>query len=168
MCLLFDSLARYPLFSCWIYGWAKTHIRLPNVQYHYQTVEKEASTTLMILSHNVIVLKTEFVGTSTDQEWVLRIGTGLTFLVRFFYSSSLGVILVQLFLGSFQNMSGTTIGTTYRVFEIRTSPAALFDLSFWAFSPMTASTFNSRNCTFFYNNHPWEELGRTRTSIRIS
>ncbi|KAF3283571.1 hypothetical protein TWF132_010020 [Orbilia oligospora] len=76
------------------------------------------------------------VGTSTDQEWVLRIGTGLTFLVRFFYSFSLGMVLVQLFWGSFQNTLGTTMGTADRAFEIRTSPAALFDLSFWAFSPL--------------------------------
>ncbi|KAK6510469.1 hypothetical protein TWF506_009575 [Arthrobotrys conoides] len=76
------------------------------------------------------------VGTSADQEWVLRIGTGLTFLVRFFYSFSLGIVLVQVFWGSFQNTLGTTMGTADRAFEIRTNPAALFDLGFWAFSPM--------------------------------
>ncbi|KAK6511804.1 hypothetical protein TWF481_000710 [Arthrobotrys musiformis] len=76
------------------------------------------------------------VGTPTDQEWVLRIGAGLTFLVRFFYSISLGIALVQLFWGSFQNIFGITMGTADRAFEIRTSPAALFDIGFWAFSPM--------------------------------
>ncbi|KAK6335186.1 hypothetical protein TWF718_010623 [Orbilia javanica] len=76
------------------------------------------------------------VGGSVDQEWVLRIGTGFTFLVRFFYSFSLGTILVQLFWGSFQSTLGTTIRTVDKAFEIRTSPVALFDLGFWVFSPM--------------------------------
>ncbi|KAK6353856.1 hypothetical protein TWF730_008278 [Orbilia blumenaviensis] len=80
----------------------------------------------------------QLVGTSTDQEWVLRISTGLTFLVRFLYSFSLGIVLVQLFWGRFQSVVGTTMGTADRVFEIRTSPAALFDLGFWAFSPIMA------------------------------
>ncbi|KAK6529326.1 hypothetical protein TWF281_008503 [Arthrobotrys megalospora] len=78
----------------------------------------------------------DFVGSSADQEWTLRIGAGLTFLVRFFYSFSLGVALVQLFWGRFQSVFGTTMGIADRAFEIRTSPAALFDLGFWVFSPI--------------------------------
>jgi len=39
----------------------------------------------------------EFVESTTSQEWVDRVGTGSTFLVRISFSVTLGVVIVQYF-----------------------------------------------------------------------
>ncbi|EPS42886.1 hypothetical protein H072_3101 [Dactylellina haptotyla CBS 200.50] len=78
------------------------------------------------------------IGSRRDQEWVLRIGTGLAFLVRASFSISLCTALVQ----NFWNQLGGAFGQTMRVadqtFEVTTSPLALFDFRFWVFSPTMA------------------------------
>ncbi|EWC44343.1 hypothetical protein DRE_01169 [Drechslerella stenobrocha 248] len=74
---------------------------------------------------------------ATGQEWTLRIGTGLAFLVRACFSLSLGTALVQCFWDRLEsNFYAVKMRTADRAFEIGGSPVGVVDIGVWGFSPV--------------------------------